>query len=659
MRLSVLLTRLGYFKLFLFLVGFFVFFSFLGGRVFAVDCTDEARNILIDTYPKMDSELCFSSTSCKNSSNNKLDECCAVKYESVRSNPLADWHITDVTLALCAMDSNNNNNCKINDSDFSNNSWVNFDNGVGMDTALSSCNGSPDAKPLGDHSGCAQSHPDILCDPGFAGVAFESGLLGGNDYVGYKCVSLEKSYEGKGPCCAVNGKLCDASPEAPDYPGDVCCSELLGQDPVMQCIDGVNETGRYCAICATEEYPPNPPVDGTILVYCNLDEGIYCCQPSGTGPEDPTLQCDNYILSSTGVENTGCGFYANTSCDAQDSACAGCPIQQGTNRLKNGYLCADNDDCASNKCEKGPGNTKVCVPISNGSLCYSDCQCDDGVTCGVAGDGEKRCGGENCIEPLITWPYQHSAECDPDGLPCCSVDGYAYDCLPDPSNTDTYICTAGDECADRCENIENTFLVDSDEAAEVPCCTPGDENRNLTPPEASQECNSPNLGHYCIESRCIIYWDDCRNDDDRCCHDESGFVCVDGSCVPPDNGECEGTECCRAPGYVCNGQGDCVPDTTGRCVPTVQVAPYTGPPIEFSELLSSIYRLLYPVTLFIGAFLIGKSGYKLMTSEGDPRKVKEGQEELTSAILGSFFILLSVVILRVIISGILGALVNF
>jgi hypothetical protein len=63
--------------------------------------------------------------------------------------------------------------------------------------------------------------------------------------------------------------------------------------------------------------------------------------------------------------------------------------------------------------------------------------------------------------------------------------------------------------------------------------------------------------------------------------------------------------------------------------------------------------------LFIGIAFIVKAGYTLMTSEGNPQKVKDGQEELTAAIIGTFFILLSVAILRVIIRSILGVSVGF
>ena len=43
-----------------------------------------------------------------------------------------------------------------------------------------------------------------------------------------------------------------------------------------------------------------------------------------------------------------------------------------------------------------------------------------------------------------------------------------------------------------------------------------------------------------------------------------------------------------------------------------------------------------------------------MTSQGDPQKVSKGKEDLTSAIMGLLFVLLSIGILRVIINGIVG-----
>jgi hypothetical protein len=78
---------------------------------------------------------------------------------------------------------------------------------------------------------------------------------------------------------------------------------------------------------------------------------------------------------------------------------------------------------------------------------------------------------------------------------------------------------------------------------------------------------------------------------------------------------------------------------------------YNGPIItRLESILVPLGRILYYGGLFIGMCFIVLAGYTLMTSEGNPQKTQEGQEQLTAAILGIAFILLSSAILRVIIS---------
>jgi hypothetical protein len=123
---------------------------------------------------------------------------------------------------------------------------------------------------------------------------------------------------------------------------------------------------------------------------------------------------------------------------------------------------------------------------------------------------------------------------------------------------------------------------------------------------------------------------------------------------------CEGTGCgpvnsdCSI-GNSCTESGFCVPDPA--CI--LEVPEWVGPVVTFDDLLGGIYRFLYPVAIFIGMFFIVKSGYGLMTSEGNPQKVKESQESLSAAIIGLIFVLLSVALIRVILSSILGLVVPF
>lgn len=125
------------------------------------------------------------------------------------------------------------------------------------------------------------------------------------------------------------------------------------------------------------------------------------------------------------------------------------------------------------------------------------------------------------------------------------------------------------------------------------------------------------------------------------------------TCPPPGHPEFDGISL----EYTCN-IGLCCVDNSVE--PPEKPEPYKGPvyngPIieSLEEILNPVVRILYYGGLFVGIFFIILSGYKLMTSEGDPQRTKEAQEQLTSAIIGIIFILLSTTIIRIIISEIIG-----
>jgi len=82
---------------------------------------------------------------------------------------------------------------------------------------------------------------------------------------------------------------------------------------------------------------------------------------------------------------------------------------------------------------------------------------------------------------------------------------------------------------------------------------------------------------------------------------------------------------------------------------------YNGPRItNILQLITPVAKALYFGGIFIGFCFIVYSGYALMTSEGNPQKTQDAQGQLTSAILGIMFILLSAAILRVIINSLIG-----
>ncbi len=87
---------------------------------------------------------------------------------------------------------------------------------------------------------------------------------------------------------------------------------------------------------------------------------------------------------------------------------------------------------------------------------------------------------------------------------------------------------------------------------------------------------------------------------------------------------------------------------------------YTGPRIEnLVDIIVPFSRLLYYLGIFLGVAFMIYAGYLIIMSEGDPVKLKDGQEQLTAAIFGLLFVLLSVVIMRVIINSLLGGTPGF
>lgn len=87
-------------------------------------------------------------------------------------------------------------------------------------------------------------------------------------------------------------------------------------------------------------------------------------------------------------------------------------------------------------------------------------------------------------------------------------------------------------------------------------------------------------------------------------------------------------------------------DTHGECQ---QVATAVGDlHIEISEFTKTIFSLLLSISGAIILFIVLRSGYILMISQGNAEKVKEAQDRLTSAAVGLLFLIFSLVVLEVI-----------
>ena len=69
---------------------------------------------------------------------------------------------------------------------------------------------------------------------------------------------------------------------------------------------------------------------------------------------------------------------------------------------------------------------------------------------------------------------------------------------------------------------------------------------------------------------------------------------------------------------------------------------------DAAGLVTSIFTILLGLSGGVAILLIIAAGYQLMTSQGNPEKVKEGRERLTAAIVGLLFIIFSAAILQII-----------
>ncbi|HBI35804.1 TPA: hypothetical protein DDY47_02625 [candidate division WWE3 bacterium] len=136
-----------------------------------------------------------------------------------------------------------------------------------------------------------------------------------------------------------------------------------------------------------------------------------------------------------------------------------------------------------------------------------------------------------------------------------------------------------------------------------------------------------------------------------------GYCVPQGTCGNLDGTCCTTGDACNNTAWTCL-NGYCradVPEDINDTWSAGSFPVYRGPIIsDIAGLLAPVFRILFYTGIFVGILGIIYSGYLLISSEGDPGRVKEGKDQFTAAILGTLFVLLSVFILRVIINSILG-----
>lgn len=274
---------------------------------------------------------------------------------------------------------------------------------------------------------------------------------------------------------------------------------------------------------------------------------------------------------------------------------------------------------------------------TNGSPC--DDKIDNGHVCGSYNDDRDCAPGYWCnYEPEHGPPWEaggNTGYCRDSGGIC-----------PIPECVDTVGCAL-------CPGIEGCF---QNEFGSYECMIiEGNCGAPFEPDpcrEAGETCGS-GVGNCCADAG-------------QCSREagETDFTC--GSSV--DNGTClpNGAQCYDAAGDnvigsccsgVCNGESgtDAFCDMSYQDKLISRVSSYDGAIVDLESLITNVYRIMMPAAIaFFGIPAIAMGGYKIMTSQGDPGKTKEGKEDLTAGVVGTAFLLGALNILAYILKNFLG-----
>lgn len=127
-----------------------------------------------------------------------------------------------------------------------------------------------------------------------------------------------------------------------------------------------------------------------------------------------------------------------------------------------------------------------------------------------------------------------------------------------------------------------------------------------------------------------------------CNHSLGCFNSVNSPYCPPpykkdSNGNCSATSFnpCPAPNTV-DANGNCSGVNTGLGISLAS---------EKTSFATSLMGVILSIAGLIALFIIITTGYRLMTSQGDPEKIKGARESLTAAIVGLIFVIFSLAVL--------------
>lgn len=279
---------------------------------------------------------------------------------------------------------------------------------------------------------------------------------------------------------------------------------------------------------------------------------------------------------------------------------------------------------------------------------------------------------DECGDPI---PYSQTptlADCGGE----CASDSYCVIGAPDwePRCVPSSVCTgAPGQCSDPISYTQTPTAAN--------CGTGGCGSSDycvIGPPNWTPTCIPASV---CNGGQCAVIGQTCNVNTRPCCDTSQTCtfipyagtkVCTAGNmCEPGQHAQCNST--CSLGGRceildINNpaAGGTCVCNTganqpTGALIniqdESVVPPSYIGPIVDFESFIGNTYKLMIPLAIGFGGIpIVAIGGYRILTSQGDPKAVKEGKDDLTAAVTGILYILLALSILRVILSNFLGGI---
>jgi len=329
----------------------------------------------------------------------------------------------------------------------------------------------------------------------------------------------------------------------------------------------------------------------------------------GGGFED---QCSTVDSSDSANEYCDISCYRTSLCNSASSGCyTTCSAPAGTCLNNNGTCTVSYDRLGSS------------------SSCISQ---DATISCTAACSSELICYEGACIDPP---PCTGGGVCDPAN--CIAKPGEKNTCAANNGTCAVNFDQLGPDQVgySRCISRPDKISCTVDTCEEHYKCDP--EDLLCHPVYETVDC--PNYVK-CMPRDCgyYSYAGVCTALDEGVCDCESNapFACA-GTCLNPESIDDSKFEA----GGPCKTSG-----TKGKCA-LVDTA-IGDVPTDPAQFVRRVYSLVLGMAGGIALILIMISGYRYMTSQGNPEASKAASEQLTSAIVGLLFIILSFVILQVI-----------